>query len=142
MPDDATLDPALDAILDEQDRLAAAAAAAAAIAEAEAAEAAEAAEKARKPDHAAVLASLTDEEIAAARKATLLRQYAYVEGGPEEDPLARKEGPPRGGAKEEAEAKKAAEERRRLVEEALRLDGKKKKVRKALAGESRCGRRV
>lgn len=139
MPDEATLSSALDAILDEQDRLAAEAEAAASAAAAVAAEAAAEEEKRNaKPDVAAVLASLTDEEIAAARKAALIRQYAYVEGGPEEDPL-RKDGPPRASGKEEAEAKRAAEERRRLVEEALRLDGKKKKYRKK---ESECMRRA
>ncbi|BEI86112.1 hypothetical protein CcaverHIS002_0603990 [Cutaneotrichosporon cavernicola] len=124
MPSEDAINPAIDAIIDEQSRLA--------VIEAEA-EARAAAEEEKeeeensKPGVEAVLASLTEEELAEARKAALLRQYAYVEGGPEEE---RSEGPPRGASKEEAEAKKAAEERRKLVEEALRLDSRKKKYRK------------
>ncbi|BEJ16948.1 hypothetical protein CspHIS471_0603490 [Cutaneotrichosporon sp. HIS471] len=121
MPADDAVNPAIDAIIDEQSRLATIEA------ETEARAAAEEEEENNKPDVEAVLASLTEEELAEARKAALLRQYAYVDGGPEEE---RSEGPPRGATKEEAEAKKAAEERRKLVEEALRLDSRKKKYRK------------
>ncbi|RXK39735.1 hypothetical protein M231_02928 [Tremella mesenterica] len=69
-------------------------------------------------------------DLAAAQRAALLRQYAYLEGdsdveGDDRDPTA----PARTG-KATAEAKKAADERRRLIEEALKLDGKKKKYRK------------
>ncbi|RSH79137.1 uncharacterized protein EHS24_001175 [Apiotrichum porosum] len=123
---DAGLDEALDSIIAEWERLKAADdAAAAAAAEAEAA-----AQPAPpvKVDAAAILASMTDEELKAARKAALLRQYAYVDGGPE---LQMRDGaPPKGMAALEAEEKRKADERRRLVEEALRLDGKKKKHRK------------
>lgn len=84
---------------------------------------------------------MTDEEIAAARKAALLKQYAYVEGGPDEDPLGRTDGPPRGQSAAEAEAKKAAEERRKLVEEALRLDARKKKYRKQQSESRRARKR-
>lgn len=123
---DAGLDEALDSIIAEWERLKAADdAAAAAAAEAEAA-----AQPAPpvKVDAADILASMTDEELKAARKAALLRQYAYVDGGPE---LQMRDGaPPKGMAALEAEEKRKADERRRLVEEALRLDGKKKKHRK------------
>ncbi|EIW72370.1 hypothetical protein TREMEDRAFT_66851 [Tremella mesenterica DSM 1558] len=69
-------------------------------------------------------------DLAAAQRAALLRQYAYLEGdsdveGDDRDPTA----PARTG-KATAEAKKAADEKRRLIEEALKLDGKKKKYRK------------
>ncbi|GMK54132.1 hypothetical protein CspeluHIS016_0107180 [Cutaneotrichosporon spelunceum] len=120
LPPDDELIRTIDAIIDEQARLTAEAEAAEAEAQAAAAAAAES-----KPDVEAVLASLTEAELAEARKAALLRQYAYVEGGPEE----RADGP-RSTAKEEAEVKKAAEERRRLVEEALRVDARRKKYRK------------
>lgn len=110
--------------MDEWDRLKAAD-------EAAEAAAAAAAESSPEPeiDHAAILASATEEELAAARKAALLRQYAYVEGGPEFQD--RNDGaPPRGATAAEAEAKRKADERRRLIAEALRVDGMRKKNRK------------
>jgi len=76
-----------------------------------------------------ILSNLTDEELAAARKQSLLRQYGYVEGGPEDEIMAR-EGPQRGDAAKTTEEKKAAEERRALIEAALKLDAKKKKYKK------------
>lgn len=91
-----------------------------------------------------ILDTLTPEEKAAAQKAALLRQYAYVDADPEElamaglsldgsgstrDPNAP---PPKAGSKGE---EKAAEERRKAIEEALKLDGKKKKHRKNKEGE-------
>lgn len=94
-----------------------------------------------------VLESMTPEEKAAAQKAALLRQYAYVDADPENlammglsldgrDPNAP---PPRSSAGSKAE-EKAAEERRKAIEEALKLDGKKKKHRKNREGESMCYR--
>lgn len=128
---DTGVDEALDAIITEWERLTAAAdaAEAAAAAEIEAEAAAAAAEKEKaKVDAKAVLASLTDDELKAARKAALLRQYAYVDGGPE---LEMRDGaPPKGMAALEAEEKRKAEDRRKQVEEALRLDARKKKYRK------------
>jgi hypothetical protein len=59
----------------------------------------------------------------------LLRQYGYVEGGPEDD---ERHGPPRGETAKTTEEKKAAEERKALIEAALKLDGKKKKYKKQL----------
>ncbi|WRT64393.1 uncharacterized protein IL334_001325 [Kwoniella shivajii] len=88
------------------------------------------------PKPSDILSSLTEEELRAAQRKALLRQYAYVDAsedevkaaiaGNERDPNA----PPKVGKANEGEEKKAAEERRRMVEEALRLDGKKKKYRK------------
>lgn len=97
-------------------------------AEAAAAAAAEEAEDGSPtpPDHEAIMASLTEEELKAARKAALLRQYAYVEGGPDEADRGA-DGPPRGSTQADGEAKRAAEERRRLVEAALVRDSRKKK---------------
>lgn len=90
-----------------------------------------------------ILESMTPEEKAAAQKAALLRQYAYVDADPEDlamaglsldgrrDPNAP---PPRSGAAGKAD-EKAAEERRKMIEDALKLDGKKKKHRKNREGE-------
>lgn len=112
------VDEALEAMVGEWERLKA---------EEEAAAAAEEEDDSpTPPDHEAIMASLTEEELKAARKAALLRQYAYVEGGPDEmDRDAN--APPRGQAQAESEAKKAAEERRKLVEAALMRDSRKKK---------------
>lgn len=84
-----------------------------------------------------ILATLTPEELAAARRQALLRQYAYVDspdGAPASSPFGgegRPEGAPaKGGKAAENEEKRKAEERRRLIEEALRKDSKKKKHRK------------
>ncbi|WWC99941.1 hypothetical protein V866_006850 [Kwoniella sp. B9012] len=83
-----------------------------------------------------ILSTLTPEELKAAQKKALLRQYAYVDASEDEvraalaangdrDPNApAKAG---GGGNDE---KKAAEERKKMIEDALRLDGKKKKYRK------------
>ena len=92
-----------------------------------------------------ILDTLTPEEKAAAQKAALLRQYAYVDADPDDlamsglaidgktrDPNAPPP-PVRGAVKGE---EKAAEERRRAIEEALRLDGKKKKYKKNKEGKS------
>lgn len=84
-----------------------------------------------------ILATLTPEELAAARRQALLRQYAYVDSpddAPANSPFdgeGRPEGaPPKGGKAAENEEKRKAEERRRLIEEALRKDSRKKKHRK------------
>lgn len=70
-------------------------------------------------------------ELAAARKQALLRQYAYLEGGPDQDPSERDpNAPSRGVRAAEAEAKKAADERRKMIQDAVKLDGKKKKHKK------------
>lgn len=86
--------------------------------------------------------TLTPEELRAAQKAALLRQYAYVDADPDElamaglsvaegrDPNA----PARAGNKGEEKEK---EERRKAIEEALRLDGKKKKHKKNKEGKFR-----
>lgn len=88
-----------------------------------------------------ILDTLTPEELKAAQKAALLRQYAYVDADPDElamaglsvgegrDPNA----PVRAGGNKNDEKEK--EERRKAIEEALRLDGKKKKHKKAKEGE-------
>ncbi|WWC58847.1 uncharacterized protein I303_101391 [Kwoniella dejecticola CBS 10117] len=83
-----------------------------------------------------ILSTLSPEELKQAQKAALLRQYAYVDASADEvqaaiaansrDPNA----PARAGKASESEEKKAAEERKKMIEEALRLDGKKKKYRK------------
>lgn len=89
-----------------------------------------------------ILDTLTPEEKAAAQKAALLRQYAYVDADEEElamaglsidgrDPNAP---PPRVGSSTKGE-EKAAEERRKAIEAALKLDGKKKKHRKNREGQ-------
>lgn len=113
------MDEALEAMVGEWERLKAEEEAAAAAAEEED-------QSPTPPDHEAIMASLTEEELKAARKAALLRQYAYVEGGPEETDRDAN-APPRGQAQAESEAKKAAEERRKLVEAALMRDSRKKK---------------
>jgi len=81
-----------------------------------------------------VLSTLTPEEKAAAQRQALLRQYGYVEGGPEDEANERGDAPPRGESARAAEEKKAAEERKALIEAALKLDGKKKKYKKQQEG--------
>ncbi|WVF70454.1 hypothetical protein IAT40_005244 [Kwoniella sp. CBS 6097] len=98
-------------------------------------EAARSPSPAAKPNAADVLSSLTPEELAAAQRQALLRQYAYVDADEEEINAAMgaaRDGnaPPKGLSGKDSEEKKAAEERRKQVEAALRLDGKKKKFRK------------
>ncbi|WVQ97457.1 hypothetical protein IAU59_004570 [Kwoniella sp. CBS 9459] len=90
-----------------------------------------------RPNASDILSSLTPEELAAAQRQALLRQYAYVDADEEEinalmGGKTTRDGnaPPKGLSAKESEEKKAAEERRRMVEDALRLDGKKKKIRK------------
>lgn len=119
------MDDTLDKIITHHDEMRAAA-------QARAAEeaAANASPEPEEIDHEAILASATEEELAAARKAALLRQYAYVEGGPADELEDRAGAPPRGVAAAEAEAKRKAEERKRLIMEAMRIDGMKKKNRK------------
>jgi hypothetical protein len=92
-----------------------------------------------------ILDTLTPEELKAAQKAALLRQYAYVDTDSDElaisglsigegrDPNA----PARAGANKGEDKEK--EDRRRAIEEALRLDGKKKKHKKNKEGESFIG---
>jgi hypothetical protein len=120
-----SIDDTLESIISKFEALKAADDAAAA-----AAAAAEAEESEPEFDAEAVLASATEEELAAARKAALLRQYAYVEGGPADELEDRKGAPPRGASAAEAEAKRKAEDRKKLIAEALRIDGLKKKNRK------------
>lgn len=88
-----------------------------------------------------ILDTLTPEELKQAQKQALLRQYAYVDADPDElamaglsvdgsrDPNA----PPRTAREKQGDKEK--EERRKAIEEALRLDGKKKKHRKNKEGE-------
>ena len=87
-----------------------------------------------------ILNNLTEEEMAIARKQALLRQYGYVEGGPEDEDLTR-EGPPRVDSAKTSAEKKAADERRSLIEAALKLDGKKKKYKKQQESEHLVGGR-
>jgi hypothetical protein len=69
-----------------------------------------------------------------------LRQYAYVDADPDELAIAglsvegRDPNAPAKSAKEK-EGEREKEERRRAIEEALRLDGKKKKHRKNKEGQ-------
>ena len=86
-----------------------------------------------------ILDTLTPEELRAAQKQALLRQYAYVDADPDELAIAglSVEGrDPNAPAKtsKEREGEREKEERRRAIEEALRLDGKKKKHRKNKEG--------
>jgi hypothetical protein len=90
-----------------------------------------------------ILDTLTPEELKAAQKAALLRQYAYVDADPDELAMAGlsvdgKERDPNATARATGskDGEKEKEERRRAIEEALRLDGKKKKHRKNKEGES------
>ncbi|KAK1925704.1 hypothetical protein DB88DRAFT_484831 [Papiliotrema laurentii] len=83
-----------------------------------------------KPNVKNILSTLTPEELAAAQRQALIRQYGYIEGGPEDEWRDRADGPPRGETARSAEEKKAAEERRAMIEAALKLDGKKKKYKK------------
>lgn len=87
-----------------------------------------------------ILNNLTEEELAIARKQALIRQYGYVEGGPEDEDLTR-EGPPRTDSAKTSAEKKAADERRSLIEAALKLDGKKKKYKKQQESEHLVGGR-
>lgn len=88
------------------------------------------------PDPKTILSTLTPEEIEAARRQAILRQYAYVEGRPEDEAATRdKNAPPKADTAKTAAEKKAAEERRSMIEAALKLDGKKKKYKKQQEGE-------
>lgn len=88
------------------------------------------------PDPKTILSTLTPEEIETARRQAILRQYAYVEGGPEDEAATRdKNAPPKADTAKTAAEKKAAEERRSMIEAALKLDGKKKKYKKQQDGE-------
>lgn len=87
-----------------------------------------------KPNVKNILSTLTPEELAAAQRQALIRQYGYIEGGPEDEWRDRADGPPRGETARSAEEKKAAEERRAMIEAALKLDGKKKKYKKQQEG--------
>ena len=82
-----------------------------------------------------ILSSLTPEELAAAQKAAILRQYAYVDQDDEPSSAQYGDGSSRLGALATKE-EKAAEERRKLIEQALKLDSKKKKYRKQQEGRS------
>jgi hypothetical protein len=81
---------------------------------------------------------MTEKEIA---KLHAMR-YAYSDVDPAELAAAlaadRGDAPPRGNSAADAAARKAAEERRALLEAAIRLDGKKKKHKKAAEGTFRC----
>ncbi|WVQ76990.1 hypothetical protein IAR50_006669 [Cryptococcus sp. DSM 104548] len=92
-----------------------------------------------KIDASNILSTLTPEELAAARRQFLLRQYAYVdgeEGSPEfpvpgaPDAEGRGGAPPKGEKARELEAKRQAAERQKMIQEALYRDGRKKKHRK------------
>ena len=87
-----------------------------------------------QPNIKDVLNTLTPEELAAVQRQALLRQYAYVEGGPEEDADRDPHAPPKGDSARSAEEKKAAEERKALIAAAVKLDGKKKKYKKQQEG--------
>lgn len=92
-------------------------------------------EESPQPNIKNVLSTLTPEELAAAQRQALLRQYGYVEGSAEDEDRERGDGaPPRGETARSAEEKKKAEERRGLIEAALKLDGKKKKYKKQQEG--------
>jgi hypothetical protein len=86
-----------------------------------------------------ILDTLTPEELKAAQKQALLRQYAYVDADPDELAIAGLsvgERDPNAPAKtaREKEGEREKEERRKAIEDALRLDGKKKKHRKNKEG--------
>lgn len=135
MPED--IDDRLGTVIDHHDHLFAL--------EAEAAAAADSDDSSSEDEETllrarSILDTLTPEEKAAAQKAAILRQYAYVDTDSEDlspslsgltigrDPNAP---PPKASTKGE---EKAAEDRRKAIEEALRLDGKKKKHKKNLEG--------
>lgn len=80
-----------------------------------------------------ILSSLTPEELAAAQKAAILRQYAYVDQDDDPSSAQYGDGSSRLGALATKE-EKAAEDRRKLIEQALKLDSKKKKYRKQQEG--------
>lgn len=138
MPDD--IDDKLGTVIDEYDRLKRLELEALEAEESSSEEDEEAQTRARN-----ILDTLTPEEKAAAQKAAILRQYAYVDADDEDlelshlsidgkvrDPNAPPPGLPGKALKGE---EKAAEERRKAIEEALRLDGKKKKHRKNKEGK-------
>lgn len=81
-----------------------------------------------------VLSTLTPEELAAAQKAAILRQFAYVDQEEEPSSAQYGDGSSRLGALASKE-EKAADERRKLIEQALKLDSKKKKYRKQQEGQ-------
>lgn len=135
------LDPALLSVMDEYDRLKAQELER--LAQEEEESSSESETEGRKRGN--ILDTLTPEELKAAQKAALLRQYAYVDTDSEElgisglsigggrDPNA----PAKSGAAKGEDKEK--EERRKAIEEALRLDGKKKKYRKNKEGECNSG---
>ena len=74
-------------------------------------------EEAEPPDPKTILASLTPEELAAAQRQALLREYGYVEeddgsAGGDRDGNA----PPRGQNAKSAQEKVAADERKAMIE--------------------------
>ncbi|WWC66152.1 uncharacterized protein I206_100053 [Kwoniella pini CBS 10737] len=95
------------------------------------------------PKPSDILSTLSEEELKQIKKQALLRQYAYIDASIDEvqskilnsirDPNAP---PPssssssKGGKLNENDEKKLAEERKKMIEDALRLDSKKKKYRK------------
>jgi len=73
--------------------------------------------------------------LEAAKRRALLKQYAYVEEDEDTSEGDRdRNAPPRMLSAAENEEKRKAEERRRMIEEALRLDGRKKKYKKQQDG--------
>lgn len=137
------VDEALNTVMDEYDRLKALELEAEAEAEAESSSSESDSEEEGKTGN--ILDTLTPEELKQAQKQALLRQYAYVDADPDElamaglsvdgsrDPNA----PPRTAREKQGDKEK--EERRKAIEEALRLDGKKKKHRKNKEGELEFG---
>jgi hypothetical protein len=82
------------------------------------------------PDPKYILSTLSPAEAEYARRQALLAQYGYVDGdSPEPE---RPDGPARPA--KTGDAKKEEEERLRLIQQAIRLDSKKKKYKKAQDG--------
>jgi hypothetical protein len=82
-----------------------------------------------------ILSTLSPEELEAAKKAALIRQYAYLDATPEEIAAVEGRDPSAPLKGMDSAEKKKAEERRKAIEEAIRLDGRKKKHRKKKEGE-------
>ncbi len=85
----------------------------------------------RNAANAALIASLSPAELAAAQKRALLAQYGYVDDDPSSG-AARDGAPPAGDSVRKRDEERAAAERRALIDAALREDGMKKGKRKKL----------
>lgn len=86
----------------------------------------------RQSKRTALLSSLTPEELALAQKRALLAQYGYVDDpsagddGDNGDPAAAV----RGSTLRQREEEKIKEERRRMIDEAIRMEGRRRKKSK------------